>query len=185
MSWGFCWRRSQSGVILRRRIRVSDKGFFRGLAEQGFVALTFGWALTLVMVPFLLAHTEEERVLTAVSAGTYIFAGVICHQLPERSFRPWGVQMPVCARCAGLYFGGAVGALVAGITRRRDSARNRVEMLSLRWVLLASALPTGMSFVAELGGWVPVGEELRAVASVPLGATVTWVASLVIRGELA
>jgi hypothetical protein len=39
--------------------------------------------------------------------------GIICHQLPERSFAIDGRQLPVCGRCLGLYAGAAAGALVA------------------------------------------------------------------------
>ncbi|MBM4374910.1 MAG: DUF2085 domain-containing protein [Deltaproteobacteria bacterium] len=37
---------------------------------------------------------------------------LVCHRRPERSLAFLGVVMPVCSRCAGLYAGGAVGALV-------------------------------------------------------------------------
>ena len=40
-------------------------------------------------------------------------AGRVCHQRPERSFHVAGVQLPVCARCTGLYVSGAAGALAA------------------------------------------------------------------------
>ena len=34
--------------------------------------------------------------------------GHTCHQIPERSFFIFGVQMPLCCRCTGLYLGGLV-----------------------------------------------------------------------------
>src|SRR5207248_1619105 len=37
----------------------------------------------------------------------------ICHQRPTRSFFVHGQQMPVCARCTGLYVGAAVAAPIA------------------------------------------------------------------------
>ena len=42
-----------------------------------------------------------------------IFAagGLVCHQRPERSFFVDGHQLPVCARCTGLYLSGALGIL--------------------------------------------------------------------------
>ncbi len=45
--------------------------------------------------------------------GVYGVGSLICHQLPERSYHLWAAQMPVCARCAGIYFGAACGG--AGI----------------------------------------------------------------------
>lgn len=37
----------------------------------------------------------------------------MCHRLPERSLALAGVQMPLCSRCAGLFAGLAVGAVIA------------------------------------------------------------------------
>jgi hypothetical protein len=55
----------------------------------------------------------------------------------------------------------------------------------LRVLVLAAAVPTGITWLGEAVGWLQVAEGVRAVAAVPLGVAVTWVASLVIRGELA
>jgi len=47
--------------------------------------------------------------------GKLIFAvgSLICHQRPDRSFFVDGHQLPVCARCTGLYLSGAIVAAVA------------------------------------------------------------------------
>jgi uncharacterized membrane protein len=37
----------------------------------------------------------------------------MCHRLPERSLVLAGVAMPLCSRCAGLFAGVGVGALLA------------------------------------------------------------------------
>ncbi len=162
-----------------------------------FVGLTVTWLAMLVTVPFAMAHEIGGRPATVLSAGSYLAGGLICHQRPARSFRLWGVQMPVCARCAGLYGGAALGAVVAGAwasgRRRagqiqRDSHRGPrgVERAStLRWVVVATAVPTGASVVMETLGIVEGSTVIRAVGAIPLGAAVTWVVSLVIRGELA
>ena len=156
----------------------------RAWLARGFLVATVAWMLMLVMVPFLLARGTGARAVTAASAGTYLVWSIVCHQRPDRSFRLWGVQMPVCARCAGLYLGAVVGALLAG---GRRGARVTASMASpaLRVLVLAAAVPTGVTWLAEAVGWLPFACGLRAVAAVPLGAAVTWVASLAIRGELA
>ncbi len=178
-----------------------------------FTALTLGWLLLVVAAPAVLARDAGGRAATLASAGAYLIGGVICHQLPDRSFHPGGVQMPVCARCFGLYLGGGVGVLAAVGRRRRGAgsrrgrrqggsggertgwaALSRGEAVGvgggrapawLRWAVLAAAAPTGITFAAEMVGWMPSIGELRAAAGVPLGVAVTWVASLVIRGDLA
>lgn len=42
--------------------------------------------------------------------STLFYMGTLsgCHQLPERSFFIKGKQVPVCARCCGVFVGGAV-----------------------------------------------------------------------------
>ena len=208
-----------------------------------FTAVTLGWLLLVLLTPAALARDVGGRAVTLASAGTYLLGGLVCHQRPERSFHPDGVQMPVCARCAGLYLGAGLGVLAAVGFRRRGGGRGAgaAERLGggragrpggmraagpgslrpaaagggtsppptnregdmgslrpaaagggngrapawLRWAVLAAAAPTGITFAAEMAGWMPSIGELRAAAGVPLGVAVTWVASLVIRGDLA
>ncbi len=180
-----------------------------------FMAVTLGWLLLVLLTPAALARDVGGRAVPLVSAGTYLLGGLICHQRPERSFHPEGVQMPVCARCFGLYLGGGLGVLAAvGFRRGGGAAERRGRRLGgpgggggawrsaggvgeavgvaadrapawLRWAVLAAAAPTGITFAAEMAGWMPSIGELRAAAGVPLGVAVTWVASLVIRGDLA
>ena len=152
---------------------------------RGFLGATLAWMLMLVLVPFLLAHETGGRAVRAASAGTYLVGSLICHQRPDRSFRPWGVQMPVCARCAGLYLGAAVGTLLVGVRRPTGRGTARTVSRVLRMMVLAAAVPTGATWLGEAVGLVVFAEGVRAAAAVPLGAAVTWVVSLVIRGELA
>src|SRR5262249_10978486 len=57
----------------------------------------------------------------------------MCHRLPERTLLLAGLPMPVCSRCAGVFAGVALGALVS---RPHLSAR------ALRWAItLPSPLP--------------------------------------------
>ena len=157
----------------------------RAWLARGFLVATLVWMLMLVMVPFLLASKTGGRAATVTSVGTYLVGSAICHQRPDRSFRLWGVQMPVCARCAGLYLGAAVGALLAGVRRRGGRGTARMASRALRMMVLVAAVPTGATWLGEAVGWLPFAGGVRAAAAVPLGAAVTWVVSLVIRGELA
>ncbi len=225
------------------------EGTARRWIGGAFTAVTLGWLLLVLLTPVALARDIGGRTAAVAAAGTYLIGGVVCHQRPERSFHLHGVQMPVCARCAGLYLGAGLGVLAAAGFRRRGVGRGAgaAERLGgrarpaaagggtgppptnregdigarrpaaagggppptnragdrearrpaaagggngrapawLRWAVLAAAAPTGITFAAEMAGWMPSIGELRAVAGVPLGVAVTWVASLVIRGELA
>ena len=101
---------------------------------QVFLVLTVAWLVTLVYVPFAMAHETGGRPATAVSAGSYLLGGLICHQRSDRSFRLWGVQMPVCARCAGLYGGAALGVMVAGVWAA-GRRRSVLDGSTLRWIV--------------------------------------------------
>ncbi|HXG72246.1 MAG TPA: DUF2085 domain-containing protein [Gemmatimonadaceae bacterium] len=134
------------------------------------VLLTVGalaWSGVILAAPVALASAASVRPATLVYAG----AARICHQRPERSFRPNRVQMPVCARCTGLYLSGAAGALIAwGVRARRLPARTP----NMRWVLLIAALPTAATFTLEVLGFMAVSNALRATAALPLGAAAGW-----------
>jgi uncharacterized membrane protein len=94
----------------------------------------------------------------------YVVGAVVCHQIPERSFHFSGIQFPVCARCTGLYLGGAVG--VALWLLRGDRG---LRFRDARCALLVTAVPTFVTFAAAaLGWWEPVN-ALRAVLAAPLG----------------
>ena len=60
------------------------------------------WAALVVLAPDL---------PPALAAIVYGIGGVVCHQRPERSFYLWSTQFPVCARCAGIYAGAALGVI--------------------------------------------------------------------------
>jgi len=145
----------------------------------GALALTIaalGWALTLVLVPWLVARRPDTLALRPVAAIAYLSGSLVCHQRPERSFHPWGVQMPVCARCFGLYAPAPLGAalaLAAGagwLGRRRPPTVRRVRAL-----LLATGLPTAVTWSAEALGLVAFSPAIRFAVALPLGLAVAWV----------
>ena len=62
------------------------------------------WLTLLILAP----------VLPVPMAGiVYALGSRICHQRPERSFHLFAAQLPVCARCVGIYAGAAIGSLLA------------------------------------------------------------------------
>jgi uncharacterized membrane protein len=131
-----------------------------------------GWVGLLVAAPLL-----------PVWAGAivYGFGSFICHQIPERSFHLAGFQLPVCARCLGIYAGVTVGSLYAWMraaTGQRAPAR--VPWVSRRFAALASC-PTLVTVALEMAGvWYP-SNVTRALTGVPLGV----LAGLVVAGALA
>jgi uncharacterized membrane protein len=87
--------------------------------------------------------------------------------LPERSFYLQSFQLPVCARCLGLYGGGALGSVAAAVTMA-PLGRHRA-------LTLVAALPTAATFVLEWGAGWRISNEVRAAAALPLGLMVAFV----------
>jgi uncharacterized membrane protein len=82
----------------------------------------------IVLAPLALAHGKFFLALSI-----YQGFSLACHQLPARSFFIENYPLAVCARCAGLYTGFAMSALVYPLARdvRKTIAPSRV------WLILA------------------------------------------------
>jgi uncharacterized membrane protein len=145
-----------------------------------FLASAIGWAAALPIAAWLTARPSAP--VSAFALAVYALGGVVCHQLPERSFHLWSVQMPVCARCTGIYVGGAIAA-VASIVTVRLTGPSRVEgQPRAKSTLLLSALPTVATLVFEWTTGQAPANPIRAVAGFPIGAAVVWVILSAIRG---
>lgn len=104
-----------------------------------------------------------------ISALAYALGSLVCHQLPARSFHYGLVQLPVCARCAGIYAGAAFGSALVATNLPRMAA------LSPRTVLLASSVPLALTVALEwAGAWAP-GNAIRALTGVILGVAAAFV----------
>jgi hypothetical protein len=158
-----------------------------GLA-WGLVLGSSAWAAALVLAPFLLTHRDRPGPGVSASVLAYVLGGLVCHQRLPRTFVLWGAAMPVCARCAGLYAGAALGAaagvLAAHRRRWRRLGRSGVESLGAWRVGLAlAAAPTVATLALETFIGVPITNAVRSAAGVVLGAAVGWVAASSLRGR--
>lgn len=131
------------------------------------------WTGLLIATP--LAVARDAFVIPA--AVVYTASSRICHQRPERSFHMAGIQLPVCARCFGLYAAGALGVLIAWGSRRGPGRRARL-------VLLLSALPTAATWLLEIVGLAAFSNVARAVAALPLGGVAGWLFVQMLRYDL-
>jgi uncharacterized membrane protein len=134
--------------------------------ERFAAALTIGaiaWLAVLLAAPAAVTSGS----FTGPAAAVYVASSRICHQRPERSFHVAGVQLPVCARCFGLYAAGAFGVLLAWAAGGRPGSRARL-------VLAASAVPTAATWLLEAAGFSIFSNATRAVAALPLGAAAGW-----------
>lgn len=101
----------------------------------------------------------------------FSIGAVICHQLPDRSFFLEGRQLPVCARCTGLYMSGAMG-LVAWFGLKAARAWGPISIkprIALRGLLI-TALPTALSVASGAAAVWDGSNVTRAVVAIPLGA---------------
>ncbi len=133
----------------------------QGLLSSALAAVSSLWVLLLGTAPMLAAQT------VAGAAVLYATGSLICHQRPERSFSVAGAQLPVCARCYGLYLGIAVGALVwAVVARRRRTDLNRGVLLAMLAIVGA---PTAVTVLTAGAGVFDPPNIWRAALALPLG----------------
>jgi uncharacterized membrane protein len=145
------------------------------MALAGLAVLGFGWVAALFVAPVTVA--SSSRVLTLPSALVYVAGSQICHQRAERSFHIAGRQMPVCARCTGIYVSAAAAIPFALMATAMPSRRSRT-------ILLLAALPTLLTWALEYWGVVPFSNLSRAVAALPLGFAAAWLAIGTLRGRM-
>ena len=110
----------------------------------------------------------------------YAAGSVVCHQRPERSFFWDGTQLPVCARCTGLYLGGALGLLLwCGVRWLRGAGSMRLSPPVTLRALVMAAMPTALSWTSGAMGVWDGGNLTRAILAVPLGTAVGVVVAAV------
>jgi hypothetical protein len=167
--------------------------------RAAFVAASVVWAALLVAVPFLASRDHASGPASLLIVAVYAIGGFVCHQLPARSYQLWSAQMPVCARCAGIYFGAVLGAIAASFRTAEAVRHNRPEVAqgfppslrfgearrsatrgggspaSVRFLLALAAAPTIATLVYEWTTGVMPAHAVRAAAGAAIGAAVAWV----------
>lgn len=144
-----------------------------------FTAAVVAWAAVIFIAP-LEAH---------LGTAAYLVGSMICHQIPDRSFHLASAQLPVCARCTGLYVGALTGVIAwFGVSRRAVRSENRdlasVSRAAAPRLLIVAALPTLVSAATAIAGWWDPGNAVRATLAAPLGAAVSAVVAAGLAGEL-
>ncbi len=135
--------------------------------RAGLCVAALAWVGALLWAPG--AAAAPSSTLRFHAAGFVYLAGrTVCHQQGARSLHLAGTQLPVCARCTGLYLGALVGSLVA------VRSRGRLATGRARGLLLIVAVPTAATVAAAWFGWGDVSNAARAWLAVPLGAALGW-----------
>ena len=105
-------------------------------------------------------------------AVIYAIGAVICHQIPERSFFWQGHQLPVCARCTGLYvsaIAGLLGWLVLKAVRRWRPIT--IDPRAALRVIAITAIPTLATVASGAIGLWDGSNITRALLAIPVGAS--------------
>jgi uncharacterized membrane protein len=129
------------------------------------------WTAALIVAPFV------------DSQAIYAAAGLVCHQLAERSFHFQAGPVAVCARCLGLYVGGVAGLIAGGPFGVARAGVTDTGPASARALVILAALPTAATLIAEwLLSW-PVGNLARFIAALPLGGAAAFAVAAAIASE--
>jgi len=83
---------------------------------------SLAWCLAIVGAPFTGWHS------------LYAFFARICHQDPQRSWFLFGRQLPVCIRCASIYFAFTV-SLVFGLKPNARWLRAALAIMAAEFIL--------------------------------------------------
>jgi hypothetical protein len=167
--------------------------------RAAFVAASSAWALLLFAAPFAASRSHASLLASALIVGVYSIGSLVCHQLPERSYHIWTAQMPVCARCAGIYVGAAGAAVFAATFRKAEALRHSAALRQrptvvaqgfspariartvvargfspVRVALVLAAAPTLLTLVYEWSTGDRPSHPIRAAAGVPIGVAVAW-----------
>ncbi len=143
------------------------------LLRRAFVAAAVVWALALPLAALAAKSAVTATAVRAPAALAYAIGALVCHQQTARSFALAGVQLPVCARCTGIYAGAAVAAALFLGSRRRK--RHPPDLSRARIVLLASAVPIALTLVFEWTTGITPSNLVRALSGLPVGAAVAFV----------
>lgn len=149
------------------------------LLRRAFGVAAIGWAAALPLATWVASRPHQSTSPYALTMAVYAIGSWICHQRPERSFHVWAMQMPVCARCAGIYVGAALACIAQGVGLPLPVDGDGPPYARARAALVVAAAPIAATLVYEwTTGDVP-SNSIRALSGLALGAAV---AAIVVGG---
>jgi len=105
----------------------------------------------------------------------YQVGSAICHQLPERSFFVYETQMPLCARCSGIYLGMFIAFSFYFFTKILKNKKPIkppslwINILSIIFILLMIIQALTSTFINY-----PFENELRFITGILFGLSLPW-----------
>jgi uncharacterized membrane protein len=132
--------------------------------------MTAGWMLALLLATAIAGLSRPGVTSYLFSTTVFLTGSFVCHQRPERSFHWWGAQVPVCARCFGIYAGTVLSAITIAVTPMTVNHMRHARA----WVLTA-LMPNAITLVYEWATGDMPGNWVRAGSGALLGVAVMLV----------
>ena len=118
----------------------------------------------IVVAPLAAASGYDE-----IAHGIYGAFGMVCHQLPERSYFIEGHKLAVCARCTGLYGGFTLTLLLFPLI----GSLKRTVVPPRSWLLLA-AVPLVIDVAVNFFGFWQNTHTSRLLTGALLGSVAVF-----------
>jgi uncharacterized membrane protein len=109
-----------------------------------------------------LAAAEHHETLAATIYHSF---GLLCHQIPERSFFIAGNKLAVCSRCTGIYLGFTITVLLYPLLK----SLRRTDLPPRKW-LIAAAIPLVVDFSLTIFGIWENTHSTRFATGVLIGS---------------
>ncbi len=81
----------------------------------------------------------------SISGKANLVGYAICHQMASHSYHPGGRQLPMCARCTGIYLGILLSLIVLWATRGRASSLPPGRVLAVLVIFIALMAIDGLN----------------------------------------
>jgi uncharacterized membrane protein len=136
--------------------------FWKGIVVIVFLLVTLAWLIN-----------TPAGILGKAEAIGY----AVCHRIDLRSFHIGGMQLPLCARCSGMYLGAMVGLFYQWVTGRRRTgvpSWQIILVISIYALLFAiDGLNSFVSLISSTSGLYPPNNALRLLTGTGMGLTIS------------
>lgn len=123
-------------------------------------------AFFLAAMPFIIPFISSQG-YTTFANWLHMSFGLMCHQMPERSFTLFGEQMALCHRMTAIYVASFVGGIGYAFVR------NRLPPLSFK-AMAIMATPMAIDGFTQLFGLRESVWELRLITGSLFALGVMW-----------
>lgn len=150
--------------------------------RRAFTSVSLAWAAALPLAAYVASGPSPAALPYLFALTVYLIGSAVCHQIDARSFHLFGHQLPVCARCTGVYFGAAAAVVAGPLAAARRTLAGRAAGTAhapgfagwsgRRALLMAAAAPAAATLVFEWTTGVTPSNGTRAATGVLLGAAI-------------